>query len=86
MIITVNDLDKEVKNNLRGTIMTGLFQQYSTLPIELEKISPVVSQLKDDGSLDESVKNYYSTFSGSASDINVDISSEDYMRVWLHTT
>lgn len=84
MVIRVGDLDKGVKDSLCSTIMTGLFKEYSTLPSDVEKIDTVISSLKSNGSLDQSVKDYYREIA--ERDVSVDISSEDYRRVWLHTT
>lgn len=82
MTITVSDLDKDVKDVIRGHIMEKLFKQYSTLPNEIGKIDSVIQQPGVTNSLDSRVKDYYRSIA--ERDVDVSISAIDYRQVWLH--
>lgn len=82
MVIHVEDLDKDVKGVLCNKIMTALFKEYTTIPTDRSQIDYVVSGLKSGGFLDTVVKSYYRDMT--EHDVTVDISGDDYSRVWLH--
>lgn len=83
MIITAEDLDNEIKENLRTTIMRGLLKTYGTLPLpaESEKILAVVGSGATNKLLDERVTDYYKDFS--KNDVSVNISPDMYMKIYL---
>lgn len=83
MSIDVTMLDKFVKSDIRDVILKKLIKENGTLPLanETDKIlSTLTEELTK--SLDEAIKNYYKDFFESEI-IDVSISKEDYMNVYL---
>lgn len=82
MMITVSDLDKDIKKDITSTITVGLFKQFGTLPQEEEKIDEVVNMAPIKKELDDKVQSYFASIT--ERDVSVDISTDDYKRVFLN--
>lgn len=82
MKITVNDLDKELKDCLSSEIMSYLFRKYSTLPMEDDKIYEAIDSTELKSKLDRLVASYY--LEVAERNVDVDISTDDYKRVYMH--
>lgn len=84
MIVTTNDLDEEIKETLRTTMMRKLLRNYGTLPLstDQDKITAVISQPAVGEHLSDVVVKYYENLS--AKDVHVDISPADMVQIYLH--
>ncbi len=80
MIIAATDLDKDIKTQISNIVINALFRKYSTLPMDETKISDVVESSKD--ALDATVKTYYRELS--EHDVDVNIGTDDYRKVYMH--
>lgn len=83
MVITVDMLDKHVKDVIRDKIMSGLFREYSTLPTDTGRVDTFIGKGAVKEQLDDSVRNYY--LAVAEHDVDVEISADDYRNVWMHT-
>ena len=82
MIIKVMDLDKDIKKDIASVITVGLFKQFGTLPQEEDKITSVINLSTVKNELDDKVQGYFASLT--EKDVSVDISTDDYKRVYLH--
>lgn len=84
MIVTTNDLDEEIKETLRTTMMRKLLRNYGTLPLstERDKIIEVIGQPAVGEHLSDVIVKYYENLS--AKDVHVDIPTSDMVQIYLH--
>lgn len=84
MVVTTNDLDEEIKETLRTTIMRKLLRTYGTLPLSTEpdKIIAVISDAGAGEHLSDVVAKYYEDLA--VKDIHVDIPTADMLQIYLH--
>lgn len=81
MFIKVTDLDKIIKDKIIQAITPYVYLRYHTLPKEPSASYDVINTPRMKNMLDELVKEYYKSYD---SEIAVDISVEDYHKVYLH--
>ena len=84
MNITANDLDSNIKEEVRGVIFNRLINVYKTLPVAGEEdkikdilVGPVIM------SCERVIKDYYRVFA-ERDVIKVDISVDEYVKIYLH--
>lgn len=80
LFVKVTDLDKLIKDKIIQTITPYVYLKYNTLPKEPEASLPVINTAYMKNKLDALVKEYFRSYD---IEIAVDISVEDYHRVYL---
>lgn len=84
MVVTARDLDDVVKGSLRTSITQKLLGNYGMIPVsnDTEKIKEVIGASGVKEHLNSVIVAYYNNIIDE--DINVVISADEMMRIYLH--
>lgn len=80
MILDAKNFDTALRNKLNDRILSALYKDYGTIPVEEEKIYTAVSKIK--GELDNVCKGYYSEYM-EESEISLHVDEKDYAKIFL---
>lgn len=85
MKVSVSDLDRGAKCHIRDIILDKLFKTYHSLPLpgETDKIKDILTSDVIE-QLEQAVRDYYKVFS-ERSGLDVNISQDDYLRIYLQS-